>query len=111
MIDANISADAQPAAIAMRMFIISCPAPLERLEAERCRPPQPSATGAFPQPYEACSGAPQRRTRDLVLANDVRQQSEEPRALDGASELTLLLGRDRGDAARHDLAALGYVTH
>ena len=41
---------------AMRMFIISCPAPFERLEAERCRPPQPSATGGFPQPYEAVPG-------------------------------------------------------
>ena len=33
MIEANISADAQPAAMAMRTFtIISCPAPFERLE-------------------------------------------------------------------------------
>ena len=33
MIEANISADAQPAAMAMRMIaIISCPAPFERLE-------------------------------------------------------------------------------
>jgi hypothetical protein len=35
MIEANINADAQPAASAMRMVvvIISCPAPFERLEA------------------------------------------------------------------------------
>jgi hypothetical protein len=33
-------------------IIISCPAPFERLEAERRRPPQPSAAGGFPQPYE-----------------------------------------------------------
>src|SRR5438128_2020150 len=46
-----------------------------------------------------------------VLANDVGQQAEEARALDGARELTLLLGGDRRDAARHDLAALGDVTH
>src|SRR4030081_362811 len=46
-----------------------------------------------------------------VLANDVRQQTEETRALDGARELALLLGGDGGDAARHDLAALGHVTH
>src|SRR3981081_1113252 len=46
-----------------------------------------------------------------LLANDVRQQTEETRALDGARELTLLLGGDGGDAARHDLAALGDVTH
>src|SRR5450631_1439576 len=45
------------------------------------------------------------------LANDVRQQTEETRALDGARELTLLLGGDGGDAARHDLAALGHITH
>jgi hypothetical protein len=33
MIEANISADALPAAIAMRrLVIISCPAPFERLE-------------------------------------------------------------------------------
>src|SRR6478609_6518302 len=46
-----------------------------------------------------------------ALANDVGQQAEETRALDGARELTLLLGGDGGDAARHDLAALGDVTH
>src|SRR3982075_376284 len=45
------------------------------------------------------------------LANNVRQQTEETRALDGAREFTLLLGGDGGDAARHDLAALGDVTH
>src|SRR3954465_2890249 len=46
-----------------------------------------------------------------VLANDVGQQAEKTRALDGAGEFTLLLGGDGGDAARHDLAALGDVTH
>src|SRR5947208_5661267 len=46
-----------------------------------------------------------------VLANDVRQEAEETRALDGAGEFTLLLGGDGGDATRHDLAALGDVTH
>src|SRR3984885_5800180 len=46
-----------------------------------------------------------------LLANDVRKQTEETRALDGARELALLLGGNRGDAARHDLAALGNVTH
>jgi hypothetical protein len=36
MIEANISADAQPAAKAMRtIVIISCPAPFERLEVRR----------------------------------------------------------------------------
>src|ERR1700748_3207130 len=47
----------------------------------------------------------------FALANDVGQQTEEPRALDRARELTLLLGGDGGDAARHDLAALGNITH
>src|SRR5207302_8822177 len=45
------------------------------------------------------------------LPDHVRQQAEETRALDGASEFTLLLGGDGGDTARHDLAALGDVTH
>src|SRR5205085_2182154 len=45
------------------------------------------------------------------LANDVGQQAEETRALDRAREFALLLGRHGGDAARHDLAALGDVTH
>src|SRR5689334_20357561 len=46
-----------------------------------------------------------------VLANDVGQQAEETRALDGAREFALLLGGNGCDAARHDLAALGDVTH
>src|SRR5471032_127653 len=51
-----------------------------------------------------------RRSTDF-LSNHVRQQAEETRTLDGAREFTLLLGGDGGDAARHDLAALGDVTH
>src|ERR1700736_1839612 len=46
-----------------------------------------------------------------LLPDHVGQEAEETRALDGAREFTLLLGRDGGDAARHDLAALGHVTH
>src|SRR4029079_947367 len=46
----------------------------------------------------------------FVLANDVRQQAQEPRALDGAGEFTLLLGGDGGDAAPHDLSAVGHVS-
>src|SRR5258706_14222761 len=46
-----------------------------------------------------------------LLPGHVRQQTEETRAVDGAREFTLLLGGDGGDAARHDLAALGHVTH
>src|SRR3546814_5480265 len=38
---------------------------------------------------------------------EIGQQAEEPRPLDGLGEDALLLGRHRGDAARHDLAALG----
>src|SRR4029078_1250122 len=45
-----------------------------------------------------------------LLLNQVRQQAEIARTLDGVGEFTLLLGRDRGDAARHDLAALRHVT-
>src|SRR3954463_9916854 len=47
----------------------------------------------------------------MRLANNVGQQAQEPRALDGAGEFALLLGGDGGDAARHDLAALGNVAH
>src|SRR6202035_4364342 len=49
--------------------------------------------------------------RQIRLADHVRQQPEETRALDGAREFTLLLGGNGGDAARHDLAALGDITH
>src|SRR6185369_10519423 len=41
------------------------------------------------------------------LLNHVRQQAEEAGALDGLGQNALLLRRDRGDAGRHDLAALG----
>src|SRR5271156_6512332 len=51
------------------------------------------------------------RRGSKILPDHVRQQPEETRALDGAREFTLLLGGDGGDAARHDLAALGDVTH
>jgi hypothetical protein len=36
----------------------------------------------------------------ILSANDVRQQTEETRALDGAREFALLLGGDGGDAAQ-----------
>src|ERR1700759_417106 len=52
-----------------------------------------------------------RAPRNSVSANHVRQEAEETRALDGAREFALLLGGHGGDAARHDLAALGHVTH
>src|SRR6202165_5130186 len=53
----------------------------------------------------------ERRGLKKFLPDHVRQQTEETRALDGAREFTLLLGGDGGDPARHDLAALGHVTH
>src|SRR6476659_2106560 len=40
------------------------------------------------------------------LFHDVGKQAEMARALDGARELTLLLGGDGGDARRDDLPAL-----
>src|SRR6185437_15018903 len=43
----------------------------------------------------------------LALAQSVGQEPEIARALDRLRQLALLLRRDRGDAARHDLAALG----
>src|SRR5689334_17911347 len=54
---------------------------------------------------------PRRERRGRRLANDVGQQAQEPRALDGAGKFTLLLGGNGRDPARHDLAALGHVTH
>src|SRR6185312_16264581 len=43
----------------------------------------------------------------VLLLHDVRQKRHETRALDGDGEGTLLLGRNGGDEARYDLAALG----
>ena len=55
-------------------------------------------------------GVSARRRPPIVASSDhVGQQSEKARALDRLRELALLLGGDRGDAARHDLAALGDV--
>src|SRR6201999_4655687 len=111
LIEANISADAQPAAMAMnRTTIISCPAPFERLEVrENPNHRQPDD----PEPYEAVRSImrAQRERTIIASSNDVRQQPEETRALDRARKFTLLLGGDGSHAARHDLAALGYVTH
>src|SRR5712675_3789061 len=46
------------------------------------------------------------RRRSRRSADHVGQEPEETRPLDGGRKLALLLGRYRGDAARHDLAAL-----
>src|SRR5687768_7487984 len=43
------------------------------------------------------------------LLDHVGEQPQEARAFDRAGQLALLGGRHRGDAARHDLAALGHV--
>src|SRR5260370_40728148 len=67
--------------------------------------PQPPATAAvLSQPIMP------RRTLAIPVAclfHHVRQQSQEPCPLDGARQFALLVGRDRGYAARHDLAAFG----
>src|SRR5689334_14656915 len=44
----------------------------------------------------------------LLLLHDVGQQAQVAGALDRLAELTLLLGGNGGDAARHDLATLGH---
>src|SRR5579872_6213712 len=43
----------------------------------------------------------------FLLLHDVGQQCHEAGALDGIGQKALLLVADRGDARRHDLAALG----
>src|SRR4051794_14555079 len=43
------------------------------------------------------------------LLHDVGEEGEEAGALDGLGQFALLLGRHRGDARGHDLAALGDV--
>src|ERR1039458_7209411 len=42
-------------------------------------------------------------------ADHIRQQAEEARAFDRLRQFALLLGRHRGDSARHDLAAPRHV--
>src|SRR5690348_7650520 len=73
-------------------------------------PPQPSAPGTWPGSLVVCSSpGEEKKSRDR-LADHVGQGTEEARALDRLRELALLLGRHRGDAGGHDLAALGDVT-
>src|SRR5262249_52271990 len=47
--------------------------------------------------------------RRRLLADHVGQQSEKAGAFDGPRQLPLLLGGNRGNPTRHDLAALGHV--
>src|SRR3954471_1587639 len=62
------------------------------------RPPQPSSRSS--RMTFICASP---------LLHDVGEQGQEARALDGLGQFALLLGRDRGDPRRHDLAALGDV--
>src|SRR5262249_17091162 len=48
--------------------------------------------------------------RTQLLLNQIGQQPQKARPLDCARKFTLLLGRNRRDAARHDLAALRNIT-
>src|SRR5450631_3085067 len=76
MIEANISAEALPAAMAMRTItIISCPAPFERLEVfSNPNHRQPGDR----EPYEDFFDPRRvRRGSKFFLANNVRQQTEE----------------------------------
>src|SRR5438874_130406 len=77
-----------------------------------------SASSALPAMFTLTTSPrlPRRSTRSSrmtfiarPLLHDVGQQGEEAGALDRLGELTLLLGRHRGDARGHDLAALGDV--
>ena len=74
------------------------------------QPPQPfHSRRSLGHVRRGCPRLPGKSSGPRTLLDHVGQQTEEPRALDGARQLTLLLGRHRGDAARHDLAALGDV--
>src|SRR3954469_11111056 len=102
MIEANKSADVAPAPVPMRRICIiaSCPA-LRAVRGGSC-PPQPSTGGSFHRSLDVMRRAPARRLPGLL--DHVIQEAEEARPLDRAGKLTLLLVRDRGDAARGDLA-------
>src|SRR5215831_3606380 len=78
----------------------------QRLETDQC-PSQPLANSEWR--IGNASGSIRYSPLAIRLSDHVRQQPEEPRPLDGAGKLALLLRRDRSDAARHDFAALGDV--
>src|SRR5262249_3768707 len=67
-----------------------------------------SAAARTPPPIAVSEALAMRRRLDL--ADGVGQEGQEPRPLDRLGQRPLFLGRDRGDAARHDLAALGNET-
>src|SRR5208282_5232420 len=94
--EANSKAAAAPAAIPISTICIitSCPAPHRAVRDGHAAPTigsRASPQASFELPYH------------------IRQQAEEARTFDRLRQLTLLLGRHRGDAARHDLAALRHV--
>src|SRR3954467_6501375 len=93
--EANSNAVAAPAPMPMRTICnIELSRSFERLETE-LRPSQPSARGPIPNASIFKSRPPTGRAHGLNprLADHVRQQTEEARALDRLGELTLLLGR------------------
>src|SRR5262249_25888339 len=106
-IDSSAAAAPAPNPTRTICVIASCPAS-SAVRGGTC-PPQPSVTdviaGDLAFPYSRVAAGLNPR-----LADHVRQQSKKARALDRLRELALLLCRHRGDAARHDLAALGHVT-
>src|SRR5205823_14520771 len=81
--------------------------PVEPVSTSRYGPaasiPQTTDTPANPGRLTAM---PAQLTRNCLF-HQVREQTQKPRPLDRLGQLALPLGRDRGDAARHDLAALG----
>src|SRR5204863_10218508 len=68
--------------------------------------PQAAAIAAIASRFMGQAGGTGLRS-GCSLAHDVGEQTEKPRPLDRPRQLALLLRRHRGDAARHDLAALG----
>src|SRR5688572_5881029 len=91
--------------------IIELSRSFERLETDQVRPNH-RPPGRSPRPRFACRPPPAvsgGRKLKPVLADHVGQETQKARALDGLRQLALLLRRHRGDAARHDLAALGHI--
>src|SRR6266566_1091665 len=79
----------------------------ERLETA-CGPSQPSASGIAPEAFAMPPG-PTLHPIDSPSADHEGQKPQKARPLDGCRQLALLLGRNRSDAARHDLAAFGDI--
>src|SRR6516225_5342936 len=86
-------------------IVFSCPA-WKRLEADRRRPNPWDGEQTTKKPR-----GPARPSSALSppSSDHIWEQSQKPCPLDRLGEFSLLLGRDRGDSARHNLAALGDV--